>query len=674
MQAPELQLKWEHPVLTKLRLKTMEDPWSGMMVAAEQAQLMANLLRLIKGNKTIEIGMYTGYNTLSMALAVPQDGQVVACEINEDYINTGKPYFQEAGVENKVDIRHQTALKTLDELLEAGEAETYDFVFIDADKKNNENYYEKSLQLIRKGGIIAIDNVLWGGRVINPDKDDVTSQSIDELNKKLHKDQRVDLSMLTVEKESETQVSQLALAIHYLKLRFPHTPPDTVSSARSPLATEALQTVKMLEEKLKKLDCHFTWDLQKEEADLNFLEIKYSENLSVETQHEGNFRQRLLNFLAYIKHLQGFNDKALECLERVKKDSQGIVTYGNLAWLHHHMGNEAKAKLYLEKLSEISGAVPGPVKAELIRGVQSEKAWSLLWFSKKHYSRAKEIFQEALQKEPEDREWNTGYAFSLFHMEGLEIREDKRVPFEESSAVAQLKKAQKLNPDNAMIHVYLGLKCYKNKRNAEAWEHMRKALHMAPYNLNVVLYVAKFMKKEECYDMALEVLQKMLEKAPDSSRLHHEIANNYRWKAKQLQDIHNPQLLRHCVHHLEEGARLNPDFLYPQMELALRYAELKNCGKAEQKFQELFVRPNLKPTDLQAWHRLYGDFNLYRLGSEATAVKHYKEGMALQNISTEWRNCKNRLYKVLHNNRKDVYQIREFMNSLRRGNIVGTEE
>ncbi|XP_053088959.1 catechol O-methyltransferase domain-containing protein 1 isoform X2 [Pangasianodon hypophthalmus] len=147
----------EHPVLTKLHLRTMEDPENIMMVAPEQAQFMANLIKLIKGNKTIE-----------------------------------------AGVEKKIDIRQQTALKTLDQLLEAGEAETYDFVFIDADKKNYENYYEKSLQLIRKGGIIAIDNVLWGGKVINPDKDDITSQTIDQLNKKLHKDQRVDLSMLTV--------------------------------------------------------------------------------------------------------------------------------------------------------------------------------------------------------------------------------------------------------------------------------------------------------------------------------------------------------------------------------------------------------------------------------------------------------------------------------------------
>ncbi|KAM3606224.1 uncharacterized protein V6R79_013098 [Siganus canaliculatus] len=188
----------EHPVLTKLRLKTLEDRWSRMMVASEQAQLMANLIKLINATKAIEIGMYTGYNALSMALAMPENGIVVACEIDETYVNIANPFFKEAGVESKIQVKLQTALKTLDALIDAGEAGTYDFVFIDADKSNYDGYYEKSLQLIRKGGIIAIDNVLWSGRVVNPAPDDITSQVLDALNKKLHQDQRIDLSMLTV--------------------------------------------------------------------------------------------------------------------------------------------------------------------------------------------------------------------------------------------------------------------------------------------------------------------------------------------------------------------------------------------------------------------------------------------------------------------------------------------
>nr|XP_046214287.1 catechol O-methyltransferase domain-containing protein 1-like [Oncorhynchus gorbuscha] len=188
----------EHPVLTKLRLKTLEDPWSIMLVASEQAQLMANLAKLINASKTIEVGMYTGYNTLNMALVVPESGQVVACEIDDEYVNIAKPFFKEAGVEDKITVHLQMCIKTLDELIAAGEAGTYDFVFIDADKRNYDRYYEKSLELVRQGGIIAIDNVLWSGKVVDPAPDDLTSQALDKLNKKLHTDQRIDLSMLTV--------------------------------------------------------------------------------------------------------------------------------------------------------------------------------------------------------------------------------------------------------------------------------------------------------------------------------------------------------------------------------------------------------------------------------------------------------------------------------------------
>ncbi|XP_028651388.1 catechol O-methyltransferase domain-containing protein 1 isoform X1 [Erpetoichthys calabaricus] len=187
----------EHPSLKKIRLKTVEHPYHFMMVACEQAQLMANLAKLIKTKKALEVGVYTGYNTLNMALLLPDDGKVVACDVNEEYANIGKPIWKEAGVEHKIDLRIKEAVQTLDELLAAGEAETFDFAFIDADKESYDHYYEKCLKLIRKGGIIAIDNVLLGGRVLNR-TNDICGQVLHDLNQKILRDHRVNMSMLAV--------------------------------------------------------------------------------------------------------------------------------------------------------------------------------------------------------------------------------------------------------------------------------------------------------------------------------------------------------------------------------------------------------------------------------------------------------------------------------------------
>ncbi|XP_021436484.1 interferon-induced protein with tetratricopeptide repeats 8 isoform X1 [Oncorhynchus mykiss] len=434
-----------------------------------------------------------------------------------------------------------------------------------------------------------------------------------------------------------------------------------------------------LEKNLKKLQCHFTWELNKEQADLNLLEIKLRETLEVVQEgFEGNLKRHSLNLLAYIKHLKGEDKRALECLEKAERENAHgerlcVVTYGNLAWVCHHIGDDIRADGYIQKLEEIHKASATASTSVLLvpREVHSEKAWSLLKFSKHHYTRAKECFQEALQMEPEDKEWNSGFAFSLFRQEGLVTREDQRLSYEDSLAVKQLNYVLELNPDSAMTRVYLGLKCYKNRRNAEAWGYMRKALSLAPYDLSVVLQVGRFMKKEQSYDEALAVLLRMLQRAPNSSRLHHEIANNYRWRAKQSGDPHDQTLLKRCVFHLEEGARLNPTHIYPQVELAVRYSELKDTSKAMEKFQELWSRSDLKPSDRQAWHRMYGDVQLYHLGSERTAVNHYKEGMRLYNISTEWSQCRRRLLKVLRFNKErrgdDPYDIREFVDSFKRG-------
>ncbi len=188
----------EPPLLARLRAETEALPLAAMQISPEQGQFMAFLVELIGARRTLEIGTFTGYSALRVALALPADGRVVACDVSADYTEVGRRYWAEAGVDGKIDLRLAPAVETLDSLLEAGEAESFDFAFIDADKENYDGYYEKSLQLVRRGGLIAIDNMLWSGSVVDPDKQDKDTQAIRRLNKKLRRDRRVDLSLVPI--------------------------------------------------------------------------------------------------------------------------------------------------------------------------------------------------------------------------------------------------------------------------------------------------------------------------------------------------------------------------------------------------------------------------------------------------------------------------------------------
>ena len=197
----------EHESLKNLREVTAKDPNAIMQIPPEQGQFMALLVKIIGAKKTLEIGTYTGYSALSVALAMPDDSITVTCDINKEWADIGKQYWKEAGVEEKIDLRIGSALETLDELLNNGEKETFDFAFIDADKSSYNDYYEKALALLRSGGVIAIDNVFLFGSVVDPlalDESlrarisDSDIRAIQSLNKKIKEDTRVDLSMLPI--------------------------------------------------------------------------------------------------------------------------------------------------------------------------------------------------------------------------------------------------------------------------------------------------------------------------------------------------------------------------------------------------------------------------------------------------------------------------------------------
>ncbi|WP_019507884.1 class I SAM-dependent methyltransferase [Pleurocapsa sp. PCC 7319] len=188
----------EEEILTKLRAETDQHRGSIMQISPDQGQFMAMLIKLIGAKKAIDIGVFTGYSSLAVALALPEDGKVIACDCDPESTAIARRFWQEAGVEHKIDFQLAPALDTLDRLIAEGQSGSFDFVFIDADKRNYLNYYERALTLLRTGGLIAVDNVLWFGRVVDPEDTDKRTLAIREFNQKMHQDERVFISMLPI--------------------------------------------------------------------------------------------------------------------------------------------------------------------------------------------------------------------------------------------------------------------------------------------------------------------------------------------------------------------------------------------------------------------------------------------------------------------------------------------
>ena len=188
----------EHPVQRDLREATAGMPHGGMQIGPDQGRLMALLVRLLGARRTLEVGVFTGYSALSVALALPADGRVVACDVNEEWTAMARKYWAMANVADRIELHLAPALQTLDKLIAAGEAGRYDFAFIDADKSNYGGYYERCLTLVRTGGLIAVDNTLWSGAVADPANNDRDTVAIRAFNDKVRADDRVEIAMLSV--------------------------------------------------------------------------------------------------------------------------------------------------------------------------------------------------------------------------------------------------------------------------------------------------------------------------------------------------------------------------------------------------------------------------------------------------------------------------------------------
>ena len=188
----------EPGVLTRLREETASIPQHRMQVAPEQGAFLALLVELTGARRCLEVGTVTGYSSTAVALALPEDGRLTCCDVSREWTDVARRYWTEAGVAQKIELRIAPAVETLDDLLDSGKAETYDFAFVDADKTGYDAYYDRLMRLVRPGGLMAFDNTLWGGRVIDPDADDEDTAAIRAFNRRLADDERVSLSMVPV--------------------------------------------------------------------------------------------------------------------------------------------------------------------------------------------------------------------------------------------------------------------------------------------------------------------------------------------------------------------------------------------------------------------------------------------------------------------------------------------
>jgi predicted O-methyltransferase YrrM len=188
----------EPAILRRLREETASQPRATMQITPDQGQFMALLIQLMGARNTIEVGVFTGYSSLAVALALPAGGHIIACDVSEEYTSIAQRYWKEAGVDHMIDLQLRPALGTLNGLLAAGRQGHFDFAFIDADKTNYEGYYECALELLRPGGIIMVDNVLWSGALADPGINDPDTLALRAFNKKLHADSRVAISMLSI--------------------------------------------------------------------------------------------------------------------------------------------------------------------------------------------------------------------------------------------------------------------------------------------------------------------------------------------------------------------------------------------------------------------------------------------------------------------------------------------
>nr|XP_051684935.1 interferon-induced protein with tetratricopeptide repeats 1 isoform X2 [Oryctolagus cuniculus] len=404
-----------------------------------------------------------------------------------------------------------------------------------------------------------------------------------------------------------------------------------------------------LKDRLQKLRCHFTWGLLIEDTGLPDLEDRILEEIQfLDTEHKVG----IYNLLAYVKHLQGKHEDALENLKEAEEVVQGdqadhsdvrsLVTWGNYAWVYYHMGRLADAQTYLDKVENTcqKSADPSRYRMECPE-MDCEEGWALLKCGGKNYERAKACFEKALEADPENPEFNTGYAITVYR---LDYPAKRPCDVSDAFSLQPLRKAIRLNPQDAYLKALLALKLQDVGQDAEGRECLEEALAHTSSQTYVFRYAAKFFRRQGHLDEALEYLKMALEATPRSAFLHQQIGLCYKKKRNQIKKTTHMQprgrdrenvdrLIPLAIFHFEYAVKQKPTFDVAYVDLARMYITAGDHEKAEDTFQKVLCMTPLQEHIQQNIHFYYGQFLEFQKKSEVDAITHYLKAVTIRKDS-----------------------------------------
>ncbi|XP_051679319.2 interferon-induced protein with tetratricopeptide repeats 1B [Oryctolagus cuniculus] len=397
-----------------------------------------------------------------------------------------------------------------------------------------------------------------------------------------------------------------------------------------------------LKDRLQKLRCHFTWGLLIEDTGLPDLEDRILEEIQfLDTEHKVG----IYNLLAYVKHLQGKHEDALENLKEAEEVVQGdqadhsdvrsLVTWGNYAWVYYHMGRLADAQTYLDKVENTcqKSADPSRYRMECPE-MDCEEGWALLKCGRKNYERAKACFEKALEADPENPEFNTGYAITVYRLDY-----SSRTPNDNRKvcSLQPLRKAVRLNPQDAYLKALLALKLQDVGQEAEGRECLEEALAQQSSQTYVFRYAAKFFRRQGHIYKDLKYLKMALEATPTSAFLHHQLGLCYRAQMRKVrrQDRENvDRLIQLAIGEFQETLKLKPTFELAHVNLAEMYVEKEQYREAEEHFQEALRIEDIDDHIQQEIHYRFGQFYELRGRSEEDkAITQYLKGLKIEKVS-----------------------------------------